>query len=263
MTEIAPVSVSLWAFQEFLLFKVGEGNHPYENKTWVIHEASFFEVHIWMLKACCFTDWHIAFVVFPSGLCLMRLVFWWQCRTSSQHSSLHGRLDPSWNMSVNLPIDALTLSFAVFRGKHKRINRTSFLFALSELRWIYEPQSHHSPARWTPTLTFSVVYPGSTVPAVQALNVRLGGAWPKIDVWTAAVFRPGWNIIRSCLLSLALHTYQSLSVCLCVGSSSNCACVMGPEPSQWKWQLEDTSLLPSVFYFFIFYFPLRRFFTLL
>lgn len=33
MTGIAPVSVSLRAFQEFLLFKVGEGNHPYENKT--------------------------------------------------------------------------------------------------------------------------------------------------------------------------------------------------------------------------------------
>lgn len=32
----------------------------------------------------------------------------------------------------------------------------------------------------------------------------------------------------------------SVSLYACVCSSSNCASVMGPEPSQWKWQVEDT-----------------------
>ncbi len=67
------LSLSLWTFQEFLLFKAGKGNHPSKNN--MSHLWDFFlEVLLWMLKAGCFTGWHISLLVF-FGLYLMRLCF--------------------------------------------------------------------------------------------------------------------------------------------------------------------------------------------
>lgn len=92
-------------------------------------------------------------------------------------------------------------------------------------------------------------------------------------MWTVAVFRPCLNILHSRFLSgltvcVCVHVsafsdlaydesesrqwkwpssrylspsfLPSVSLYACVCSSSNDAPVMGSEPSQWKWQVEDT-----------------------
>lgn len=60
-----------------------------------------------------------------------------------------------------------------------------------------------------------------------------------------------WKWPSSCYLSLSFSLSVSLYICVCVRACAHplTVPVMGPEPSQWKWQVEDIFFFRPFFFF--------------